>query len=195
MSRLPHVKCPLQGCSCELIVFWWKLVFPIAKQMSLDHRGARGSPLGINFRSDENFGQDNGWYSGLKQLIEDWGLLSEVGARRSSHADAYWDCRNIPKNRLLDHTTVQPALCSLSSSWCKMFSHSPGLHHFRHDGSMIARPCRAAPTLEAVYSMYVGVAFDWTPAASQELPLCPQGRGRQRNAGREATKTSNIRSA
>ena len=36
--------------------------------------GARGSPWGINFRSDENFGQDNGWYSGLKQLIEDWGI-------------------------------------------------------------------------------------------------------------------------
>jgi len=37
--------------------------------------GARGSPWGINFRSDKNFGQDNGWYSSLKHLIEDWGIL------------------------------------------------------------------------------------------------------------------------
>jgi len=36
--------------------------------------GARGSPWGINFRSDKHFGQDCGWYPGLKELTEDWGI-------------------------------------------------------------------------------------------------------------------------
>lgn len=34
----------------------------------------RGSPWGINFRSAKHFGQDCGWYPGLKELIEDWGI-------------------------------------------------------------------------------------------------------------------------
>jgi len=36
--------------------------------------GALGSPWGINFRDERNFGMDCGWYSTLEALIEDWGV-------------------------------------------------------------------------------------------------------------------------
>lgn len=36
--------------------------------------GSRGFPWGINFRSVKAFGQDCGWYRGLKELMEDWGV-------------------------------------------------------------------------------------------------------------------------
>jgi hypothetical protein len=36
--------------------------------------GALGSPWGINFRSDDHFGQDCGWYRSLDALAADWGI-------------------------------------------------------------------------------------------------------------------------
>ncbi len=46
----------------------------VVAQYCLGGHGKRGSPWGINFRSAEHFGQDCGWYPGLKELIEDWGI-------------------------------------------------------------------------------------------------------------------------
>ena len=46
----------------------------IVAQSCLGGHGRRGSPWGINFRSAKHFGQDCGWYPGLKALIEDWGI-------------------------------------------------------------------------------------------------------------------------
>jgi hypothetical protein len=46
----------------------------VVGQYCLGGHGSRGSPWGINFRSAKNFGQDCGWYPGLKALIEDWGV-------------------------------------------------------------------------------------------------------------------------
>jgi hypothetical protein len=46
----------------------------VVAQYCLGGHGGRGSPWGINFRSANHFGQDCGWYAGLKELIEDWGV-------------------------------------------------------------------------------------------------------------------------
>jgi len=46
----------------------------VVAQYCLGGHGSRGSPWGINFRSAKHFGQDCGWYRGLKELIEDWGV-------------------------------------------------------------------------------------------------------------------------
>ena len=46
----------------------------VVAQYCLDGHGSRGSPWGINFRSAKHFGQDCGWYRGLKELMADWGV-------------------------------------------------------------------------------------------------------------------------
>jgi hypothetical protein len=46
----------------------------VVAQYCLGGHGARGFPWGINFRNDEYFGQDNGWYESLADLIADWGI-------------------------------------------------------------------------------------------------------------------------
>jgi hypothetical protein len=46
----------------------------VVAQYCLGGHGALGSPWGINFRDDQCFGQDNGWYRTLEELIADWGV-------------------------------------------------------------------------------------------------------------------------
>jgi hypothetical protein len=46
----------------------------VVAQYCVGGHGALGSPWGINFRGDQNFGMDSGWYPSLDALIEDWGI-------------------------------------------------------------------------------------------------------------------------
>src|SRR5688500_999054 len=46
----------------------------VVAQYCLGGLGALGSPWGINFREDEHFGQDCGWYRALEDLVADWGV-------------------------------------------------------------------------------------------------------------------------
>ena len=46
----------------------------VVVQYCLGGHGALGSPWGINFRDDEHFGQDSGWYRTLEDLVADWGV-------------------------------------------------------------------------------------------------------------------------
>ena len=45
----------------------------------LGGHGELGSPWGLNFRGDRNFGMDSAWFKSLRDLFSDWGITGADG--------------------------------------------------------------------------------------------------------------------